>query len=35
MFAFAMVLSVFAMILIGISRRLENYASRWREEVKV
>jgi ABC-type nitrate/sulfonate/bicarbonate transport system permease component len=35
MFAFAMVLIVFAMILIGISRRLENYASRWREEVKV
>jgi ABC-type nitrate/sulfonate/bicarbonate transport system permease component len=35
MFAFAMVLIVFAMVLIGISRRVENYASRWREEVKV
>ncbi len=35
MFAFAAVLIVFAMVLIGISRRVENYASRWREEVKV
>ena len=35
MFAFAAVLIVFAMILIGISRRLESYASRWREEVVV
>jgi ABC-type nitrate/sulfonate/bicarbonate transport system permease component len=35
MFAFAAVLIVFAMVLIGLSRRVENYASRWREEVKV
>jgi ABC-type nitrate/sulfonate/bicarbonate transport system permease component len=35
MFAFAGVLIVFAMVLIGISRRVENYASRWREEVTV
>jgi taurine transport system permease protein len=35
MFAFAGVLIVFAMILISISRRLESYASRWREEVRV
>ena len=35
MFAFAAVLIVFAMVLIGISRRIENYASRWREEVVV
>src|SRR3712207_3997698 len=33
MFAFAGVLIVFAMALISISRRLESYASRWREEV--
>jgi ABC-type nitrate/sulfonate/bicarbonate transport system permease component len=35
MFAFAAVLIVFAMVLIGLSRRVEDYASRWREEVKV
>ena len=35
MFAFAAVLIVFAMVLIGISRRLEHYVSRWREEVVV
>lgn len=33
MFAFALVLIVFAMVLIGISRQLERYVSRWREEV--
>ena len=35
MFAFTAVLIVFAMALISISRRLENYASRWRKEVAV
>jgi ABC-type nitrate/sulfonate/bicarbonate transport system permease component len=35
MFAFTAVLIVFAMVLIGISRRVENYASRWREEVRI
>lgn len=33
MFAFALVLIVVALVLIALSRRLENYASRWREEV--
>jgi ABC-type nitrate/sulfonate/bicarbonate transport system permease component len=35
MFAYTAVLIVFAMVLISLSRRLENYASRWREEVAV
>jgi ABC-type nitrate/sulfonate/bicarbonate transport system permease component len=35
MFAFAFVLIFFAMVLIGLSRRLEAYANRWREEVTV
>lgn len=33
MFAFAITLVVSALVLISLSRRLENYASRWREEV--
>lgn len=33
MFAFALVLIVIALVLVSLSRRLENYASRWREEV--
>jgi NitT/TauT family transport system permease protein len=33
MFAFALVLVVVALVLISLSRRLESYASRWREEV--
>ncbi len=33
MFSFAIVLVVIALVLISLSRRVENYASRWREEV--
>ncbi len=33
MFAFTATLIVLALFLVGLSRRLENYASRWREEV--
>ena len=33
MFAFALVLVVVALALISLSKRLESYASRWREEV--
>jgi NitT/TauT family transport system permease protein len=33
MFAFALVLVFVALVLISLSRRLESYASRWREEV--
>lgn len=33
MFAFAGVLIAIAMVLVGISRKVEDYASRWREEV--
>jgi ABC-type nitrate/sulfonate/bicarbonate transport system permease component len=33
MFAFTAVLVVTALFLITLSRRLEAYASRWREEV--
>ncbi len=33
MFAFAFTLIIAALVLISLSRRLENYASRWREEV--
>jgi len=33
MFAFTATLIVLALVLVGLSRRLENYASRWREEV--
>lgn len=33
MFAFVLVLVVIAVVLIGLSKRLEAYASRWREEV--
>lgn len=35
MFAFALVLVVIALTLISLSRRLENLASRWREEVSL
>ena len=35
MFAFAAVLIVIALVLISLSRRVEAYASRWREEVSV
>lgn len=35
MFAFALVLIVIALTLISLSRRLENLASRWREEVSL
>lgn len=35
MFAFAFVLIVIALTLISLSRRLENMASRWREEVSL
>lgn len=35
MFVFAIVLVVIALALISLSRRLEIYASRWREEVSV
>jgi NitT/TauT family transport system permease protein len=33
MFAFTSVLIVIALVLVSLSRRVENYASRWREEV--
>jgi ABC-type nitrate/sulfonate/bicarbonate transport system permease component len=33
MFAFTAILIAIALILISLSRRLEAYASRWREEV--
>jgi ABC-type nitrate/sulfonate/bicarbonate transport system permease component len=33
MFAFALLLVVVALVLISLSRQLERYASRWREEV--
>jgi ABC-type nitrate/sulfonate/bicarbonate transport system permease component len=33
MFAFTATLIVLALVLVSLSRRLENYASRWREEV--
>jgi hypothetical protein len=33
MFAFTATLIVLALLLVSLSRRLENYASRWREEV--
>jgi ABC-type nitrate/sulfonate/bicarbonate transport system permease component len=33
MFAFTATLIALALLLVGLSRRLENYASRWREEV--
>jgi ABC-type nitrate/sulfonate/bicarbonate transport system permease component len=33
MFAFIATLIFLALVLVGLSRRLENYASRWREEV--
>jgi ABC-type nitrate/sulfonate/bicarbonate transport system permease component len=33
MFAFIATLIVLALLLVSLSRRLENYASRWREEV--
>jgi ABC-type nitrate/sulfonate/bicarbonate transport system permease component len=35
MFAFASTLIAIALILISLSRRVEAYASRWREEVSV
>ena len=35
MFAFAFTLIIMALVLISLSRRLENYASRWREEVSL
>lgn len=35
MFAFAFLLIFIALVLVGLSRRLESYASRWREEVVV
>lgn len=35
MFAFALVLVVSALVLISLSKQLENYASRWREEVSL
>lgn len=35
MFAFAFLLIFIALILVGLSRKLESYASRWREEVVV
>lgn len=35
MFAFALVLVVIALVLISLSRQLEKYASRWREEVSL
>jgi ABC-type nitrate/sulfonate/bicarbonate transport system permease component len=35
MFAFALLLVVIALVLISLSRRLEGYASRWREEVSL
>lgn len=35
MFAFALVLVTFALVLISLSRRLESYAARWREEVSL
>jgi NitT/TauT family transport system permease protein len=33
MFAFTATLIALALVLVSLSRRLENYASRWREEV--
>ena len=33
MFAFALLLVVVALVLISLSRQLERYASKWREEV--
>jgi hypothetical protein len=33
MFAFTATLIVLALVLVSASRHLENYASRWREEV--
>lgn len=35
MFAFAFTLIIMALVLISLSRRLEDYASRWREEVSL
>jgi ABC-type nitrate/sulfonate/bicarbonate transport system permease component len=35
MFAFAGLLIVIALVLVSLSRRVENYASRWREDVVV
>jgi NitT/TauT family transport system permease protein len=35
MFAFAFLLIFVALLLVGLSRKLESYASRWREEVVV
>ncbi|MGH8825516.1 MAG: ABC transporter permease [Jiangellaceae bacterium] len=35
MFAFAGLLVVIALVLVSLSRRVENYASRWREDVVV
>lgn len=35
MFAFVAVLVVIALVLIGLSKRLEAYASRWREDVAI
>jgi ABC-type nitrate/sulfonate/bicarbonate transport system permease component len=35
MFAFVAVLVVIALFLIGLSKRLEAYASRWREDVEI
>ena len=33
MFAFIRLLIAIALLLVSLSRRLEDYASRWREEV--
>jgi hypothetical protein len=33
MFAFTATLIALALVLVSLSRQLENYASRWREEV--
>jgi ABC-type nitrate/sulfonate/bicarbonate transport system permease component len=35
MFAFALTLVIVALVLISLSRRLEGYAARWREEVSL